>query len=120
VARFAADPAALEQIQDHYQTSGVLSVPLVTLHTTLDQQVPYWHEKLYLKKTKASGAWPLFHEEYPPTLGYGHCAFATADVLGAFDLLVLKAGAGVLDEQKLSALQNALGPDQHVLDLDGQ
>jgi len=67
VARFAADPAAKAAVQAHYQTTGVLSKPLVTLHTTLDQQVPYWHEQLYLAKTKASGAWPVYHEEYPPT-----------------------------------------------------
>ncbi len=120
VARFAADPAALQQIKAHYQTSGVLSVPLVTLHTTLDQQVPYWHENLYLRKTIASGAWPLLHVNYPPTVGYGHCAFGTADVLGAFGLLAAKTGAGALDQEGLSALLAALGPGQQVWDLDGK
>jgi pimeloyl-ACP methyl ester carboxylesterase len=119
VARFAADAVALQEIEDHYQTTGILSVPLVTLHTVLDQQVPYWHEILYLQKTKASGAWPVFHENYSPTLGYGHCAFSTTDVLGAFGLLVTKTGAETLDAQKLSALLRALEPDQQVLDLDG-
>jgi len=120
VARFAADLAALQEIEAHYQTSGVLSVPLVTLHTTLDQQVPYWHENLYLKKTIASGAWPLLHVNYPPTVGYGHCAFGTADVLGAFGLLATMSGAGSEDEQNLSALLAALGPGQQILDLDGR
>jgi pimeloyl-ACP methyl ester carboxylesterase len=117
VSRFAADLAAKREIQAHYQTTGILSKPLVTLHTTLDQQVPYWHEALYLQKTKASGAWPTFHEEYPPTQGYGHCMFGTADVLGAFDLLASKAGAGKLDQAKVQALLNALGPDRQIANL---
>ena len=120
IARFAPEPAALQEIEAHFQTTGVLSAPLVTLHTTLDQQVPYWHENLYLRKTIASGAWPLLHVNYPPTVGYGHCAFGTADVLGAFGLLATMAGAGPLDEQNLAALQAALGPNQQVLDLDGK
>ena len=82
--------------------------------------MPYWHDNLYLKMTIASGAWPLLHVNYPPTVGYGHCAFNTTDVLGAFGLLATMAGAGPLDEQRLYALQSALGPGQQVLDLDGK
>lgn len=117
IGRYAADPQAIAEVNAHYQTTGVLSVPLVTLHTTLDDQVPYWHELLYLVKTKASGAWPTLHENYAPTKAYGHCAFSTTDVLGAFDLLVSKTGAGALDAQKVQALLRALGPDRQVLDL---
>jgi len=43
--------------------------------------------------------------------------FATLDVLGAFDLLVTKAGAGRLDQASVQALLRALGPDRQVLNL---
>ena len=47
VDRYHADPAALAAIEADYQTSGKLAAPLVTLHTTADPIVPYWHEPLY-------------------------------------------------------------------------
>ena len=47
VPRRAAAPAALTEMAARYQTSGVLTSPLITLHTLRDQQVPYWHEQLY-------------------------------------------------------------------------
>ncbi|MCB0235781.1 MAG: prolyl oligopeptidase family serine peptidase, partial [Anaerolineae bacterium] len=56
VQRIAADPAALAQINAHLQTSGVLTSPLVTMHTTLDQQVPYAHEVFYRLKTLFAGS----------------------------------------------------------------
>jgi pimeloyl-ACP methyl ester carboxylesterase len=117
IARFAADQAALDEIEANYQTSGELAVPLVTLHTTLDQQVPYWHEKLYLRKTMRSGAWPELHAEYPPTEAYGHCQFVVDDVLGAFDLLVLMVTGGGLDQDLVEGLLSTLGPDAGPLQL---
>ncbi|MBI1878934.1 MAG: hypothetical protein HYR94_12075, partial [Chloroflexi bacterium] len=50
VQRFSANPVALAEIQAHYQTSGYLTAPLVTLHTTLDPIIPYRHETLYRGK----------------------------------------------------------------------
>jgi hypothetical protein len=86
VARFSADPAALHKIQTDYQTSGQLRVPLVTLHTTLDPIVPYWHEALYRDKVVARGRTPRY-DEYPPGDRYGHCNFTSAEVQAALTLL---------------------------------
>ena len=52
--RFSADQAALDEIAAHYQTTGHLSVPLVTLHTTGDPLVLYWHATFYRGKTIAA------------------------------------------------------------------
>lgn len=117
VQRIAGDQAAIDEIEAHYQTTGILSVPLVTTHTTLDQQVPYWHEILYLNKTMASGAWPVFHEEYPPTVAYGHCMFATGDVLGAFDLLVAKVEGTSLNPELVEAFLSVLPEEGRVMQL---
>jgi pimeloyl-ACP methyl ester carboxylesterase len=110
VQRISADPAALAEIEANYQTTGELSNPLVTLHTTLDQQVPYWHERLYLRKAMASGAWPELYAEYPPTERYGHCLFDVADVLGAFGLLVQMVSGQGLDEDLVEELLSQIGP----------
>ena len=48
--RYAASSAALAEIAAHYQTNGLPQVPLVTVHTTLDEVVPYQHEVLYRAK----------------------------------------------------------------------
>jgi len=87
VARFSADPAALYKIQADYQTSGQLRIPLVTLHTTLDPIVPYWHEPLYRDKVVARGLTPRY-DEYPPGARYGHCNFTSAEVQAALTLLM--------------------------------
>ncbi|MPZ20965.1 MAG: hypothetical protein GEV06_24140 [Luteitalea sp.] len=84
VRRFAADPAAIEALRQ-YETSGRLSIPLVTMHTTGDDTVPFTHEVLYSFKLQLAdrGAFiPL------PTLRYGHCDFTVPEVLTAFAVLL--------------------------------
>lgn len=86
VQRFAADPAALAALQS-YETSGALTVPLVTLHTTGDETIPFWHELLYLGKVRPSGDGSFLPI---PIFRYGHCNFTAEEVLAAFGLLVLQ------------------------------
>ncbi len=88
VQRFSADPAAINEIEAHYQTSGALTSPIVTLHTMLDPIVPYWHERSYRRKVWAngSGSW---HTNIP-IIRYGHCDFKVNEVLAAFAVLVFK------------------------------
>jgi hypothetical protein len=83
VERFAASPAALANVAN-YETTGDVSLPLVTLHTTGDEIIPYWHEPLYLLKvdTTSSGSVVPF-----PVFRYGHCNFEAEEVLGALGLL---------------------------------
>jgi pimeloyl-ACP methyl ester carboxylesterase len=87
VQRFTADPATATAIAAH-QTTGKLRVPLVTLHTTADPIVPYWHEPLYTIKALSNGS-GLLHTNIP-ILRYGHCQFEPSEVLVGFALLVLK------------------------------
>ncbi len=86
VQRFDADRLALNLIASFYQTSGALQVPLVTLHTTGDPIVPYWHESLYSAKVLASGSGSLYTNL--PIVRYGHCNFTVGEVLWAFQKLV--------------------------------
>ncbi len=88
VERFSADPEAIEEIKRNYQTSGRLKIPLVTMHTTSDPIVPYWHEPLYWYKALANGS-GLLHTNIP-IFRYGHCSFKTSEALAGFILLILK------------------------------
>jgi pimeloyl-ACP methyl ester carboxylesterase len=101
VQRFRADPAALNEIEAHYQTSGRLASPLVTLHTTGDPLVPYWHEPLYRNTVLASGSRLQFIGT--PVNRYGHCSFKTSEVVGSFMLLVFKVTG-----QKLTGVERVL------------
>ncbi len=87
VQRFTASPVALANVQA-YQTTGRLQRPLVTLHTTGDPVVPYWHELAYFGRTLGQGSTPLFTSL--PVFRYGHCNFQASEVLLAFALMVLQ------------------------------
>lgn len=85
VARFGAEPIALTALSS-YETTGHLTKPLITLHTTGDPIVPFWHATRYAFKTLAADNLAL-HEQIT-VQAYGHCRFSTFDVLGAFTRLV--------------------------------
>lgn len=86
VQRFSADRAALDEIAANYQTTGKLSVPLVTLHTTGDPVVPYRHATIYRGKTIAADNIAL-HDHFEAER-YGHCNFTFTEFLAAFSRLV--------------------------------
>jgi pimeloyl-ACP methyl ester carboxylesterase len=82
VARHAADRAALDRIAQEFQTSGNLTVPVATLHTARDPDVPQFHQPLYATKVAAAGATSLLRRV---TLArYGHCAFTSDELMAAF------------------------------------
>ncbi len=86
IARFTADQVALDAVASGYETTGQLTRPLITLHTTGDPIVPYWQATEYRGKTLAADNLAL-HENIA-VQAYGHCRFSTFDVLGAFARLV--------------------------------
>jgi pimeloyl-ACP methyl ester carboxylesterase len=108
VQRFSANPDALAKIQKYYQTSSLLSVPLVSMHTVADPIVPYWHTTLYRAKTL------LNHTalEYlnVPIFRYGHCAFKAREVLAGFSLLVSRVSGAPLHD-----IQPAVPDTEHSL-----
>jgi pimeloyl-ACP methyl ester carboxylesterase len=85
VKRFKAQPAALEEIASNYETSGVLLRPLVTMHTTGDPVVPYWHQEIYWDKVANKN--PYYPDLSIMINRYGHCSFTADEVLGAFFFL---------------------------------
>jgi len=94
VSRFTASPTALANLAVD-QTTGNLTIPMVTLHTIADDVVPYVQEVLYLSKVRTSGHGSIVPI---PIFRYGHCNFTTSEVLGAFALLVTE----VTDEHSVA------------------
>ncbi len=91
VERVKSDPAARQYIRRFYQTNGRLKRPLVALHTTLDPVVPFNHELIYTGLATLSGH--LDFLTVLPVPRYGHANFTVQEILGAFGLLVQKAGS---------------------------
>jgi pimeloyl-ACP methyl ester carboxylesterase len=87
VERFSANPVAIANVAP-YETSGSITIPLVTLHDTGDPIIPYWHETLYTPKIHLSGKGVVTQI---PVQAYGHCNFTVSQLLGAFQLLVKQA-----------------------------
>lgn len=85
VARFSADPAAVLGLQ-RFETSGALTRPLVTLHTSGDPIVPLEQHSLYAAKVSQAGA--ASHLSQNAIERYGHCSFQAAELLGAFSTLI--------------------------------
>ena len=58
---------------------------MVTLHTTGDDVVPFWHELLYWLKFS-----PAHRGQFLPipVARYGHCSFTGQEVLTAFGALL--------------------------------
>lgn len=95
VARHAADPFALAELDAFYTTSGNFAradeggsdVPIVLLHTENDPIVPFWHTQRYYEKVLATGA----QEKHAtlPVERYGHCIFEPTEVFTALLTLMM-------------------------------
>jgi hypothetical protein len=91
VQRFRADATARANVAAHYETSGDLAMPYVSLHTTGDPIVRFVQQPLYRLKALAAGAWRE-HSAFP-VFRYGHCAFEEGDLSLGLALLLFKVGA---------------------------
>jgi len=107
VPRVAADVVALHELDDHYDTSGELSSPLITLHTRLDQQVPYFHETIYTIKNIIAGSY-LNRRLNIPINRYGHCNFTEGEAIFAFAVMLIYAE----DLESLSPVTDRLSARQ--------
>jgi pimeloyl-ACP methyl ester carboxylesterase len=89
VARFTADPEAISSMV-RFETTGVLTRPLVTVHTTGDPIVPVEQESLYADKVSQAGATTRLSQSTIER--YGHCSFQASELLGALSTLIDKLG----------------------------
>ncbi|HEU5098415.1 MAG TPA: hypothetical protein VFU22_05320 [Roseiflexaceae bacterium] len=85
VQRFSADADARAALA-RYQTSGRVINPLIVLHTTGDDVIPFSQATLYMSKVGSARNVRLI-----PISAYGHCAFSPLELLGAFNLMVQQA-----------------------------
>jgi pimeloyl-ACP methyl ester carboxylesterase len=82
VQRYEATPDAANYLERWYQPSGKLAIPVVTLHTTRDGAVPFFHEAAYAGLVSAAGGSDMLLQL--PVDAFGHCAFTVPEQVGAF------------------------------------
>lgn len=79
---FDETPDAANYLAKYYETTGALAIPVVSIHTTRDPVVPFFHEAVYAARAAASGASDrLVQRSYSR---YGHCTFAIGEMTAAF------------------------------------
>ena len=82
VDRFAGESRAFAYLKNFYQPTGQLQTKVLTLHTTLDPDVPFAHEaSLAAIVAKAGVSNKLVQQSYNR---YGHCNFSPAEAASAF------------------------------------
>jgi pimeloyl-ACP methyl ester carboxylesterase len=91
VERIEADGRARAYARRFYQPNGNLHGPLVTLHTTLDEVVPFQNEVNYSNLVAQKGKSAFL--SILPVPRYGHCNFTSQEVVQAFTLMVQQAEA---------------------------
>ena len=86
VERVKSTYAGLVYMGEYYQPSGNIQIPMVTLHTSRDPLVPFWHEGFYL--SYAQGKRRNGNLVQQVVNRWGHCAFEPEEVFNAFSGLV--------------------------------
>jgi pimeloyl-ACP methyl ester carboxylesterase len=90
VDRYEADAQARAAMRQ-YDATGDLPRPVVTLHTTGDPEVPFFHEALYRAKVEAAGRADRLQQRSVER--DGHCTFTLPEVIAAFNALAGPAAA---------------------------
>ena len=93
VARFASDPAGVNYIGHYYTPTGNLHIPVLTLHTTRDPVVPFFHEQMYAQTVQNAGTTQFLLQRSVDA--FGHCNFTDAETASAFAALVQWVHTGV-------------------------
>jgi pimeloyl-ACP methyl ester carboxylesterase len=102
VRRFGGNAGARDYFERHYEPTGDLRLPTLTVHNRYDPIVPAFHEQVYAEAVAAAGRQDLFRsaivplEGLPPTgtAPFGHCVFAP-EIVVAFGLLQTWVETGV-------------------------
>jgi hypothetical protein len=90
---FVAQPGGIQYLGDYYRPHGTLSIPLLTLHTTMDPDVPFFHEAALAKIVAAARTSKWLAQQ--SVQRYGHCNVTPAEVMLTLGRLVSWAEHGV-------------------------
>ena len=87
VDRFSDERAGVKYLTDFYQPRATFTIPLLTLHTTLDPDVPLVHETALAQIAARAKTTKWLAQQ--SLARYGHCNFSPAEVAQALSRLVI-------------------------------
>lgn len=79
---------ARTEVENFYETAGILSRPLISMHTSGDHIAPFWHQLKYRNKVFQNG--DIHFHGIVPVKRYGHCTFTLEEVEMALQLMQIK------------------------------
>ncbi|GAA3382078.1 alpha/beta hydrolase [Cryptosporangium minutisporangium] len=113
-ASVTADPRAVASLRRTSVPTGLLRVPELTIHTVADQLIPVEHENWYRSVVTRAGRAGLLRQGYVRTTG--HCAFRTAETVGALRVLERRIVSGKWGPVNASTLNTAAGGTGRYVD----
>lgn len=93
IRRYTATHDALAWLDNNYEPTGNLQIPMITFHKTRDRLVPYRHEAAYLERVKAAGATASLLQRSQDA--FGHCNLGVPEILNNFSDLVNWVNTGI-------------------------
>ena len=93
VARFTLADNASQWLEHNYEPSGNLAIPVMTLHTTRDPVVPFFHEGMLADKASTSGSSANLLQR--SVNRYGHCTFQLSEMTTALNDLAGWINTGI-------------------------
>lgn len=82
VDRFSASPSALNYMEKHFQPTGKLPIPMISLFTSRDPWVPGFNQAMYSDLVNTAGHGDLLVQRSIER--YGHCVFTPEEIATAF------------------------------------
>lgn len=110
-ARIAADPSAVEYLEQNITFDGDIGIPVLTLHTTGDGLVTNQNESAYADVVRRDGNNRFLRRTFVHRAG--HCTFTPAESLTALANLIERLDTGIwpdLSSAALNAQAAVLGP----------
>lgn len=92
VTRYTGSEFAEEWLEENYQPSGKLRIPMLTLHKRFDRLVPFRHEAAYKQIVDRAGNTANLRQR--TVEDYGHCDFGTDVAIANFQDLVKWVATG--------------------------
>jgi len=93
ISRYVATDDALAWLDNNYEPTGNLRIPMITFHKTRDRLVPFRHETAYLAKVTAAGRTANLLQRSQDS--FGHCDLGVSEILSNFQDLVGWVNTGI-------------------------
>lgn len=93
ISRFTLAANASQWLEHNYEPSGDLDIPVLTLHTTRDPVVPFFHEGMLASKAASTGSAANLAQR--SVNRYGHCSFTLGEMTTALNDLAGWINTGV-------------------------